>query len=117
VLRGFETVEAVLGIRCRWYRPPFGKMSDASSAACEELGMTPVYWSAWGLDWEDVDAKRIAERACRDLDDGAIVLLHDSPRYARRPSARATADAIPLLAAGARDRGLALVSLGQAVPR
>ena len=29
--------------------------------ACRTLGLTVVYWSAWGLDWEDVVADRIAD--------------------------------------------------------
>ena len=58
-------------------------------AACSELGLTPVYWSAWGHDWEAVSAQRIADLACSQLDDGGILLLHDSARYGRRASARA----------------------------
>ncbi len=80
-------------------------MSETALATCRGLGLEPVYWSAWGLDWEDVAAERVAAVTCRDLDDGAIVLLHDSARYARRPSARPTADAISLIAKSARHRG------------
>ena len=43
-----------------------------------------VYWSAWGMDWEPLAAERIAELVTRDLTGGAIVLLHDSPRYGAR---------------------------------
>ena len=88
VRRGYAEIEDATGIRCRWYRPPFGKMSDASAEECEALGMTPVYWSAWGLDWEPLDAGRIARIACDELDDGTVLLLHDSARYARRPVRR-----------------------------
>ncbi len=63
--------------------------------ACRELGMTPVYWSAWGLDWEDVEAGRIARVASEQLDDGGILLLHDSARYGRRPTAQPTAKQFP----------------------
>jgi peptidoglycan-N-acetylglucosamine deacetylase len=117
VMRGFEAVANAVGIRCRWYRPPFGKMSEASAEACRALGMTPVYWSAWGLDWEDIGAARVAGVASEQLDDGAILLLHDSARYGRRPSAAATAEAIPVIAASARERDISLISLGQAVQR
>src|SRR5262249_49817107 len=115
VLRGFEALSDAIGTAPRWYRPPYGKMSDASAEACRELGMTTVYWSAWGLDWEDVDPNRIADVACSQLDAGGIVLLHDSARYARRPSAVPTADAIPIIAERMHERGIAFGSLGQAV--
>ena len=53
----------------------------------------------------DDSAGRIAELVSRDLADGAIVLLHDSPRYADRPSAEPTAaGASPAGAASARRR-------------
>ncbi len=113
--RGSAALEDVLGVRCRWYRPPYGKMSAAADDACRELGMTTVYWSARGFDWENVDAGRIASVALSQIEDGAIVLLHDSALYARRPSAQPTADAIPLIAAGVQSRDLSLVSLGEAI--
>ena len=115
VVRGFEAIEEVTGERCRWYRPPFGRMSTASAAACQELGLTPVYWSAWGLDWEDVEADRIADVASSQLHEGGILLLHDSARYGRRSSAMATARAIPAISARAAKSGIALSSLGEAV--
>ncbi|MBV9802222.1 MAG: polysaccharide deacetylase family protein [Solirubrobacterales bacterium] len=109
--RGFAAIEDFLGIRCRWYRPPYGKMSTASADVCRELGMTPVYWSAWGLDWEDVGAERIAQVVSEQLDDGGIVLLHDSARFARRPSAHPTAQAIPAIVRRAQEASLSLVAL------
>lgn len=117
VVRGFAVVEETVGVRCSWYRPPYGRMSEASAEACQDLGMTPVYWSAWGLDWEHVGATRIADVASEQLDDGGILLLHDSARYGRRPSALPTAQAIPVIAARAAERGIKLVSLGEAAPK
>jgi peptidoglycan-N-acetylglucosamine deacetylase len=117
VMRGFAAIEETVGVRCAWYRPPYGRMSQASAEACHELGMTPVYWSAWGLDWENVTASRIAEVASEQLDDGGILLLHDSARYGRRSSALPTAQAIPLIAAQAAERSIALVSLSEAMRR
>ena len=113
--RALGTFEVACGMTPRWYRPPYGLMSEAGYGACRDLGLGPVYWSAWGSDWETISAERIAELVCADLDDGAIVLLHDSARYATRPSAHATIDAIPLIAAEAGRRGLALVTLGEAL--
>ena len=115
VVRGYGEVAEHVGVRCRWYRPPYGRMSTASAHACQELGMTPVYWSAWGHDWESISAQRIAAIASAQLDDGAILLLHDSARHARRPSARPTAEAILLIASLAAERQIELVSIGEAI--
>jgi peptidoglycan-N-acetylglucosamine deacetylase len=110
--RGLETVTAATGSRPALYRPPYGRFSAASYAACGELGLAPVYWSAWGADWEPIPADRIAETVARDVAPGVIVLLHDSARYAYRQSARPTADALPAILAAARAAGLAPVGVG-----
>jgi peptidoglycan/xylan/chitin deacetylase (PgdA/CDA1 family) len=115
--RGVGTFEAAVGRRPRFYRPPYGDFNEASYGACADLGMEPVYWSGWGLDWETVAAERVAELSVRDLADGAIVLLHDSARYAPRESAAATAAAIPLLASRAAAAGLSLGSLDELAPK
>ena len=96
-----------------FFRPPYGQFSEHSYKACEAMGLQPVYWSAWGLDWEDIGPDRIADLVVRDLGPGAVVVLHDSPRYADRPSAQATAQAIPAIAAAAADQGLKWATLTQ----
>lgn len=113
--RGRHVIEDRLGVSCRWYRPPYGKMSEAAAEACRELGLETVYWSAWGLDWEPVSDRRIAAVTCEQLSSGGIALLHDSARYARRASARSTARAIAPIADWARGQGIALACLGDAV--
>jgi peptidoglycan/xylan/chitin deacetylase (PgdA/CDA1 family) len=108
VARGIGTFEAAVGRRPRFFRPPYGLFNEPSYRACSDLGLEPVYWSAWGLDWEATPAERIADLVSRDLKDGAIVLLHDSARYAPRESAAATAEAIPAIVARAAELGLKL---------
>jgi peptidoglycan/xylan/chitin deacetylase (PgdA/CDA1 family) len=110
--RAVGAFEAAVGERAKLFRPPYGRFAEHSFGACERLGLTPVYWSAWGSDWDPIPASRIADLATRDLAAGAIVLLHDSPRYAARPSAAPTAEAIPAIAAAAAERGLALGPVG-----
>jgi peptidoglycan-N-acetylglucosamine deacetylase len=104
--RTIETIFNATGITPTTQRPPYGRFTPESHAACVEAGLEPVYWSAWGEDWEDIGPDRIADFVIRDLSDGVVILLHDSARYAHRPSARATAAAIPLIAAALADRNL-----------
>jgi peptidoglycan-N-acetylglucosamine deacetylase len=111
---GHAALVAATGSTPRFYRPPYGKLSPAGAEACRRLGLEVAYWSTWGLDWEPLPGARIARRVNRDLDDGAIVLLHDSARYAVRPSAAETALAIEAIAARASALGLDLVTLGDA---
>ena len=109
--RGAAAIAAATGVDPRLYRPPYGRFSEPSYAAARELGLIPVYWSAWGSDWEPISPERIAETVIRDLEPGAIVLLHDSARYATRPSAVPTAEALPAILAAMQERGLDPVPL------
>jgi peptidoglycan/xylan/chitin deacetylase (PgdA/CDA1 family) len=111
---GYAAVGEIDGVKPRFYRPPYGKLSAAGAEACERLGLEVAYWSTWGLDWEPLPAQRIARRVNRDLDDGSIVLLHDSARYAVRPSAVETARAIEAIARRAAELDLDLVTLADA---
>jgi peptidoglycan/xylan/chitin deacetylase (PgdA/CDA1 family) len=113
--RGAETFLEVTGAAARFYRPPYGRFSEASYEACLALGLDAVYWSAWGTDWETISPERIAELVIPDLAPGSIVLLHDSPRYGHRPSARPTAEALPLIAASVAKLDLPFLTLSEAV--
>ena len=112
VARGVGAFEAAIGERPTLFRPPYGRFSEHSYEACERLGLTPVYWSAWGSDWDPIPAERIAELAARDLAPGAIVLLHDSARWSVRPTAAPTAAAVAPIAAQAVGIGLELRVIG-----
>jgi peptidoglycan/xylan/chitin deacetylase (PgdA/CDA1 family) len=113
--RGARVLRDVTGIEPRFYRPPYGRFSSGSYDACRALGLEPVYWSAWGADWETISPQRIAELVIPDLSAGAVVLLHDSPRYSHRPSAGPTVDALPLIAARAAELGLGFLTLPDAI--
>jgi peptidoglycan-N-acetylglucosamine deacetylase len=111
---GRAAVGELTGEVPRFYRPPYGKLTAAGAAACRDLGMEVAYWSTWGLDWESISGERIAARVNRELDDGAVVLLHDSARYAVRESARQTALALAAIGERASDLDLEFVTLSEA---
>jgi peptidoglycan/xylan/chitin deacetylase (PgdA/CDA1 family) len=105
---GLGTLEVATGRRPTRFRPPYGVFSAAGYEACQALKLEPVYWSAWGMDWETISAERILDIVERDLEPGAILVLHDSARYGHRPDAAPTVEALPLIAAAAAERGLEL---------
>jgi peptidoglycan/xylan/chitin deacetylase (PgdA/CDA1 family) len=114
--RGAQALRDATEIEARFYRPPYGRFSSGSYEACRALGLEPVYWSAWGTDWETITPQRIADLVIPDLAAGAVVLLHDSPRYSHRPSARPTVEALPLITAHAEELGLPFLTLAEALP-
>jgi peptidoglycan-N-acetylglucosamine deacetylase len=113
--RGAQALLDATGVEARFYRPPYGRFSSGSYEACRALGWEPVYWSAWGTDWETITPQRIADLVIPDLSAGTVVLLHDSSRYTHRPNAAATVDALPLITAAAAERRLPFLTLADAV--
>ena len=113
--RGARAIREVTELEPRFYRPPYGRFSRGSYEACRALGLEAVYWSAWGTDWETISPERIAELVIPDLSAGAVVLLHDSPRYGHRPSARPTVEALPVIAASVAELGLPFLTLAEAL--
>jgi peptidoglycan-N-acetylglucosamine deacetylase len=114
--RAVGAFEAATGRKPRFFRPPYGRFSEPSYEACKHLCLEPVYWSAWGMDWEPIPGDRVADLATRDLAEGDIVLLHDSTRYAHRPDCGPTADAVGGVAARAAELGVRVAPVGELLP-
>ena len=75
--RGRRDVEAVLGTRLRWFRPPYGKQDPETVLASRVSGMRPLLWSTSALDWEQRGLDEQLAHAARGVRPGAVVLLHD----------------------------------------
>jgi peptidoglycan/xylan/chitin deacetylase (PgdA/CDA1 family) len=112
--QGLEAIETTTGVRPSWFRPPYGKLSDASYEACRALDLKVAYWSAWGLDWEEIGTGAISDEVISGLSAGAVILLHDTARYGRRSSATPTADALPRIVAHGERLGLTWSTLTEA---
>jgi peptidoglycan/xylan/chitin deacetylase (PgdA/CDA1 family) len=113
---GLEAVATTTQQVPRWFRPPYGRMSEASLTACHELGLRVAYWSCWGLDWEDVPDQTVVNTVQSDLSGGSIVLLHDTAQYGRRASAIPTVQAIGPIVAHGQKCGLTWRTLTDAAP-
>ncbi len=103
--RSCAAVTAAAGVRPTSYRPPYGVLTGGTLAACRDLGLRPVLWTAWGRDWSGAGPQAVARTVLDGLADGGCVLLHDSDVTSAPGSWRATAASLPLLAAGLGLRG------------
>jgi peptidoglycan/xylan/chitin deacetylase (PgdA/CDA1 family) len=112
VREGAAAIERELGIQLCLFRPPYGHFFVATLRECESRGWTPVYWSAWGLDWGATDAQAIAGRVIEDLAPGTIVLLHDGRREKAFDCQRLL-EALELILAEAERRGLEPVTVSE----
>lgn len=70
-----EVVEQITGEKMVFIRPPYGAWSDALE---EKTGMIAVLWDVDPRDWEIDDTGLIIERVLAQVEDGSILLFHDS---------------------------------------
>lgn len=112
-----EMVERVTGYRVRYFRPPFGAYNADTLALMEELGLVLINWSHGSRDWvglengwkdpalvvRDVLAETPPDAQATRLHPGAIILLHDTHPH--------TAEALPEILDGLREKGYQLVTL------
>lgn len=110
-----EIIERVTGVKPKFARPPCGVRTPAYFAAAKELGLQTIQWSDTGFDWKKISAERIAQNVLETAQSDSIVLLHDGDS-AGKSNRRATAEAVPLIIKGLREKGLRAAPLGEICP-
>jgi peptidoglycan/xylan/chitin deacetylase (PgdA/CDA1 family) len=110
--RGIAVIERVTGKRPLLFRPPIGHTNPIIARAADALDLTVVGWSIGARDGiTSARSSDVVARVRRDLRDGAIVLLHDSPeRGDREPAAIA---ALPSILDAISSQGLDAVPLAR----
>ena len=83
----------------RWVRPPHGFKSLSLVWTLRRAGYGFAAWSVSSRDYAEHDPARIAARVLDRVQAGAVILLHDGPANA------ATANALPDILAGLKERG------------
>ena len=113
VVEGADAIERRLGVPVRLFRAPYGHFVPGTLTEAERRGWTCVHWSAWGVDWQAGEsAQSIADRVIADLAPGAIVLLHDGRRE-KEVDCQRMLEALGLVLAEAKRRGLEPVTVGE----
>jgi peptidoglycan/xylan/chitin deacetylase (PgdA/CDA1 family) len=118
VRRDLEASSAALravGVRPRWYRPPFGQVSGATLIEARRQGLRLVLWSAWGREWASPDSAAVAARIGSRLEPGAVVLLHDGDGFSPPGTADRVLGALGSVAEEIDRRGLAAATLDEVV--
>ncbi len=86
--RSLVTLEKITGSRPALFRPPIGHTNPRIAKVVDELDLTVVGWSVRALDGvASATADRVARRVVPQLEDGAIVLLHDAAEHDDRTPA------------------------------
>ncbi len=115
--RAQDAIERLTGQRPRIFRPPFGARWLGMYSVLRERGLPLINWSDTGYDW--VEGADIAGEALKHLRPGSIILLHDGKRVypPHQVDQSRTVSALPAIIDGARQAGLAFVSVADFLPQ
>jgi len=110
--RGTNAIESASGgVRPRVFRAPHGFRSPWVTPIAASLGQRTIGWSLGVWDSARPGADEIARRALHGLHAGSILLLHDGDGYDPAGDRRQTAEALPVIVRGLRERGLHFTTL------
>jgi peptidoglycan/xylan/chitin deacetylase (PgdA/CDA1 family) len=75
-----QTLSAATGEQSRWFRAPAGMANLLLHFLLCDRSMKLIGWSARGFDGLLHDTEAMADRICKSIQPGAIVLLHEGRR-------------------------------------
>mgnify|MGYP001553329063 CR=1 FL=1 len=111
LILGKRAIERAGGDTPRLFRAPHGFRNPWVSAIASSLGERTVGWSLGVWDSALPGAKAIVDRTIEGTRAGSIILLHDGDGYNANGDRTQTADAVPGIVNGLRDRGFEFVTL------
>ena len=109
VTRSREIIQAVTGETPYYFRFPGGCHSRSDLEVVAGEGEQPLGWDVVGGDPGQPDSGVIADNVLSDVKPGSIVVLH----IVGEPNAPATAEALPEIISGLRERGYEFVTLAE----
>jgi peptidoglycan/xylan/chitin deacetylase (PgdA/CDA1 family) len=108
---GTDAIANATGRRPVFFRAPHGFRSPWVTPIARSLGQRTVGWTLGVWDSDRPGASEIARRAIEGCTPGAILLLHDGDGSNPTGDRRQTADALPRIIRGLRERGFEFVRL------
>lgn len=117
IVRGKKILEELTGKPVKYLRPPHGFRDWAVMEAASDAGLKVVNWSVIPRDWTNPGAQEIADRVCKNVAPGAIVLLHDGDAPAQTASREQTVEATALIIDELRKQGYNFVTVSQLLER
>ncbi len=72
-----DLIEQATGVRPVLMRPPYGATGKTMYRICEEMNLNVVLWSVDTNDWKQKSADSVLPVVEKELQGGAIVLMHD----------------------------------------
>jgi peptidoglycan/xylan/chitin deacetylase (PgdA/CDA1 family) len=113
IIDGERAISDVLGVRPRFYRPPWGWLTPWEGRRLTQAGYTIIGWDVYTLDWKvpEVSGEELARDAIRDTQPGSIMCFHDAKPLARSWEKRETTRAVRMLVPELRSQGYEFVTI------
>jgi peptidoglycan/xylan/chitin deacetylase (PgdA/CDA1 family) len=97
IKNSMSKIKEITGNEVTYFRPPFGQFNDDTINAAKQLNVTTVMWRVASIDWElKEDPQQIITNVVENLEDGAIILLHELKQ---------TLDVLPQLIKAIKEKG------------
>lgn len=110
--RAQRAIADACGVTPNLFRPPIGFASHLTFRGAERAAVQIIAWSVRSLDGlRSARPERVAERVIRNLEDGAIVLLHDAAE--RDDFTPASIAALPAILEALRERAYHAVTVDE----
>lgn len=114
---GKKVLEELTGKPVKYMRSPHGFRDWAVMEEVSRAGLKVVNWSVIPRDWTNPGVQEIADRVCKDVFPGAIVLLHDGDAPSQTASREQTVEATALIIDELRKQGYNFVTVSQLLER
>jgi peptidoglycan/xylan/chitin deacetylase (PgdA/CDA1 family) len=116
VLRELRRTQEVLsklnGKRPQYFRPPYGEVDDRVAKLAARVGLTTIQFDVASGDPDPKLApSRIVRAVLRDAKGGSIIVFHVNRHGVH------TADMLPAIISGLREKGYELVTVGDLLSR
>lgn len=91
------------------FRPPYGDYNNTLIETANEMDYYPIQWNVDSLDWKEYGVDELVNTVLNNkkLGNGSIILCHNGAKY--------TADALPKLIKGLRDKGYTIVPVSELI--
>jgi peptidoglycan/xylan/chitin deacetylase (PgdA/CDA1 family) len=101
-------IEKVTGKTPRYFRPPYGEVDERVAKLAKETGLITIQYDiASGDPDQNLSKERIVQRVLREAKGGSIIVFHMNKKGVH------TAEVLPEIIKGLRDKGFTLVTVGE----
>lgn len=108
-----EAIKEATSTSLYLFRPPYGATNRWVLRQAERLGYVISQWSVNAGDWRGADPRKIKKKVISEVEEGAIILMHDGRNLAAGHDRTSTVTALPEIIVSLKDKGYNFVTVPQ----